>query len=634
MHELTVSDAEIEAVERLLLPTGCSFDKEARAVIRRWESADIVACPGSGKTTVLLAKLKLLADRMPLENGAGVCVLSHTNAAVDEIGLRFPSCASRLLGYPNFVGTIQSFVDKFLVMPYIRWRHGVVVRPVDDETYGKALAGVMYKNGLHALAGLAKRHVNSPNSPYRDVAGFVGGLRIDGSGALLCGNGKSVAGPGAPSTMQFEEAVEDLLRGDGVIRYGDAYRYALRAIDEMPGDYASLVSARFAYVFVDEYQDCSQVQRDVLDAVFDAGKCCVMHMGDPDQAIYSSDKDKTEDWMAGQDCLTLSRSNRFGQRVADVLSPLRLDKERIVSSFDGDGARPTLIVYDEHSITSVPACFAREIEACGLDAERGIFKAIGYVGSPDTKGTSIGDYWDGYQKTNKSRYRSGYWDMAAELSASLSSGEIYCAEPTLRKLLAWTLRHAGYREKEDGTELTASSIRGLLGDRYCARVLALAESVDKGLNSVDAAVRELVASIIGESAAAEAFSRLPAYFTMRDAGTPENNGANNVYIDPTLGTKIQFDTVHGVKGETHDATLYLETDKSRGSDIGRVLHLYGVRKRGATSALHEYSRKIVYVGMSRPRKLLCVAVKSKTYEDGKEAFRDWKVVDLRGDSVL
>ena len=80
-----ISDQDIQAVEELLLPHSAHFPDDAREVIRCWHSTDIAACPGSGKTTVLLAKLKLLADRMPLENGAGICVLSHTNVAVNEI---------------------------------------------------------------------------------------------------------------------------------------------------------------------------------------------------------------------------------------------------------------------------------------------------------------------------------------------------------------------------------------------------------------------------------------------------------------------------------------------------------------------------------------------------------------------
>lgn len=63
-------DQDIQTAEELLLPYGAHFLEDARKVIRCWHSTDVAACPGSGKTTVLLAKLKLLADRMPLENGA------------------------------------------------------------------------------------------------------------------------------------------------------------------------------------------------------------------------------------------------------------------------------------------------------------------------------------------------------------------------------------------------------------------------------------------------------------------------------------------------------------------------------------------------------------------------------------
>ena len=98
MMEWQISDQDIQAAEELLLPHGAHFPEDARNVIRCWHSTDVAACPGSGKTTVLLAKLKLLADRMPLENGAGICVLSHTNVAVDEIKKRL-SQLSKLYRY-------------------------------------------------------------------------------------------------------------------------------------------------------------------------------------------------------------------------------------------------------------------------------------------------------------------------------------------------------------------------------------------------------------------------------------------------------------------------------------------------------------------------------------------------------
>ena len=103
---------------------------------------------------------------------------------------------------------------------------------------------------------------------------------------------------------------------------------------------------------------------------------------------------------------------------------------------------------------------------------------------------------------------------------------------------------------------------------------------------------------------------------------------HNVYVEPFRGRRIQFDTIHGVKGETHDATLYLETEMSRSSDIVRVLPWFGIGRVG-NSSLYDYSRKLVYVGMSRPRKLLCLAIQESTYIRSKKAFQGWDIIDLR-----
>lgn len=65
--EWQITESEIQEVEHLLLPHGCHFADDALQVIRCWDSVDVSACPGSGKTTVLLAKLKLIADRMPIK---------------------------------------------------------------------------------------------------------------------------------------------------------------------------------------------------------------------------------------------------------------------------------------------------------------------------------------------------------------------------------------------------------------------------------------------------------------------------------------------------------------------------------------------------------------------------------------
>lgn len=42
-----------------------------------------------------------------------------------------------LIGYPNYIGTIQSFIDCYITIPYIREIIGRSVQAVDDRTYAQ-----------------------------------------------------------------------------------------------------------------------------------------------------------------------------------------------------------------------------------------------------------------------------------------------------------------------------------------------------------------------------------------------------------------------------------------------------------------------------------------------------------------
>lgn len=126
------------------------------------------------------------------------------------------------------------------------------------------------------------------------------------------------------------------------------------------------------------------------------------------------------------------------------------------------------------------------------------------------------------------------------------------------------------------------------------------------------------------------FDALPAWFLDPSASSKTSTPDNNILVDPIRGRKIRLCTIHAVKGQTHDATLFLETEKNRGSDLARILWCYGIGKPGQSS-LFEYSRKLAYVGFSRPKKLLCVAIQESTYEKCKKQFHNklWEVVDVR-----
>ena len=638
MPELQISDHEIELTEKLLLSEGAHFPDDARNVIRCWHSTDVAACPGSGKTTVLLAKLKLLADRMPLDNGSGICVLSHTNVAVDEIKKRLSGYADRLLSYPNFVGTIQAFVDRFVTMPYLKMVSGHSVQPVDDLTYAQHLLVKMQNQRKYSdLESVTKRNYETVRQ-YTSRIDHTQALYLRGDGALCVGNQKrALAGAQKQSTEQYIALIADLRNNDGIIRYKDAYKYAEAAISEMIEAYTNLFLMRFTYVFIDEYQDCDTTQRRVIDLLFNPEKCCLMKIGDPDQAIYNSDDNETTDWVPKEGYLPIMSSCRYGQEIADVISRLKKTKEGISSIVRENCIKPVLLVFDMDSIDQVLDRFIVELDKHEMIEASGLYKAIGAVGKGSTTGLRIGSYWNGFDGSKKAQAENKYWIYIDKICAELRAGKIYLAEYYIRKLICRLFYYARIKHQSTGNVFTISTLKKTLDeeyrDIYRKHIFGLSQvqMVDRRL--LDVLIRSLIRELVKckNPQAEDIFQRLPAHFIEDTILSESKNaaGESNVFIDLTRRRKIEFNTIHGVKGETHDATLYLETDRRGASDLKRVLPFFGVGNVGESS-LYDYSRKLAYVGMSRPRKLLCVAMQYETYVSSKGTFDDgWEVIDLR-----
>lgn len=644
MNEWTVTDEEIRQVENLLLPANCHFAEDAKKVIRCWRSTDVVACAGSGKTTVLLAKLKLLADRMPLPNGSGICVLSHTNVAVNEINKRLVQYTDRILGYPNFVGTIQTFVDQFITLPYVHEHidnykgNTTPIIFVSDEEYGKRMWWHINKQNrnLKELIKLISKHKRKNESEE----GICKRLYDTKEGLRLVSQSTPIAKNDRPSYYQYLQVKETIQKDDALIRYKDSYEYAEEAIKEFP--VKDLLRERFQYVFIDEYQDCNRQQRNLLDQIFDSEKCAVFRIGDPDQAIYNygDELDELEDWQPDEErSLTIDSSCRYGQKIADALSPLR-KIQRPITAKRQDGFKPTLIIFDENSRAEVIKSFSDLLDKKKFDVN-GVYKAIGSrkVGEKLT----IGKYWKDFNTNTTPDQHRRYWGIINEIRVQLKAGRLYRVEESIRKLICAILHFNKIQNPETQKDFTFRSIRKALRNEfkeadYEAAILELAKLDKPNIKLIDGVIKSLIKRL----STSDLMGALPGYFLSEESRTDiQSSNKENIWIDETTGRRIQFSTIHMVKGETHDATLYLETEYRNSTDLNRIFHLYTgtKRTRGKTEEeIIEKSRKLAYVGMSRPRKLLCVAMQEATYSKyEKEGYfrigkndTDWEMIDLWG----
>jgi DNA helicase-2/ATP-dependent DNA helicase PcrA len=89
---------------------------EQEDVIAHKESAFISACPGAGKTQVLVERAR--QELKKNSSGQGLAFLSFTNAAISELKARLQSEA--LLPnppFPHYVGTFDTFIWHFFIAP-------------------------------------------------------------------------------------------------------------------------------------------------------------------------------------------------------------------------------------------------------------------------------------------------------------------------------------------------------------------------------------------------------------------------------------------------------------------------------------------------------------------------------------
>src|SRR5665647_2816270 len=436
MHVMiNVTDEDIIYAEKILLKEGQSFDEERRTFIKDFTTLDLQAVPGSGKTTALLAKLIILEKYMPLKNGIGVLVLSHTNAAVDEIYSKIGKYAPKLFRYPNFIGTIQSFVDTYLAIPYYANKHKKKPYRIDNEIYNEKIEKCLsklwyYKYDLpnDILNHIA--HIKKVNeSVFYNYRFQVDEQRIFLTKSL---NDSELQinkprGNTKPQNYQDYSLVEkkniyewfrrfkiDILIKEEVLHFDDAYFLAKLHIKYHP-NVVNLLQKRFHFTFVDEMQDMDIHQHDLLESIFfenGASSSIFQRIGDTNQAIYNGNSvHNNEIWSQRTNTLQIRGSHRINYRLAPIIERLGLTSYRILGlNKNDDGTeiniKPHILVFDDSAKQNLIPKFAEII--IQLQAESKIpspskhkFMAIAWRKEHENSDKlGLSDYWNNYSVSN------------------------------------------------------------------------------------------------------------------------------------------------------------------------------------------------------------------------------------------
>ena len=119
--------------------------------------------------------------------------------------------------------------------------------------------------------------------------------------------------------------------------------------------------------------------------------------------------------------------------------------------------------------------------------------------------------------------------------------------------------------------------------------------------------------------------------------TDANRSRNNIfrYCKNGREVSIQAGSIHSVKGQTHTATLVLETFWHK-HNIALLLPWLAKKKQGADGADDKQRNrlKLHYVAMTRPTHLLCIAMKRDVLNDKDiDAIRahGWQLLQVQTD---
>lgn len=640
---------------------GCEFaDADQRTFLSSAVSCEVQAVPGHGKTTLLVAKLALLS-RCWTSRSQGVCVISHTNAAREEVEKKLTNhpAASTFLGYPHFIGTVTAFIDRYIALPYL---HGLGwhVQRIDDEVFA-AVAGARWRTKpelvtyaqMHNRANL--RAVEQEFVPKLTLAADfecdadVPPLR------LSVRHRRRQPRPPSPSGIALEQLKAELVN-DGYYRFCDLTALGCQAIDKCPS-LVDRVRKRFPLVLLDEAQDTNGEQLKLLNRLFSTG-VAYQKLGDQNQTLYEDEDLAPNDyWHAADGVIPLNQSRRFGADIAAFASRLTVRAHQQITGVSNAPSRRTLILFCPNTISEVLPTYVAEIRDHwreGFNVKLDI-RAVASRHNParDTTGEwpkTLNEYW--------SEYRSGRGRQGRP--------NTLCA--TLRQA---SLLHHAQSVPAEIVDLFTAGLTGLLrrqhwqnalgeapGGRNVWRVLASHE--DGLLLKVRRLMRDQIA--IGDAAwCADSWTafcaELTTVFGIHDVLAPEAAaylefvpaGATGHNAQPSQASKnvvehdgvaVKLGSIHSVKGKTVDALLIVETEVWRGHrltdramDLATVLpHAFGLEDKDFSGNVAELAAATnIFVAATRPRHLLACAVRKAAVSEEllvTALSQGWRVCDL------
>lgn len=630
LQKISISQEDIDSLENLF--QGISFNKQRRDILSNFESIQVQAYPGSGKTTLVVAKLALMLSKWQ-ERYKGICVLSHTNVAREEIEFRIGKTeyGEKVFSYPHFVGTIHSFLNTYISIPWLR-ANGRAVNLIDTEIVLNQRIRYLQEKYSRLWWGYLATRIEHQKEMFESCS----------------------YEPVKPRNLKVKSesktyrAVMDCIQKSqqaGNYTFGEMLKVCKYVLDTNPA-ICSAICRRFPVVFIDESQDTNQELWEILHQIFKDSASSMQIFGDDNQAIYDDVNDNSSSFSFDLTTLTLSESQRFGSSIAKLASPLAVKNPSEMiganAQYERLGNKHTIFLFDKEKPSEVIDAFAQLVLKCFDDDElRNPHLGCHVVGmihkqnnSPN-KPYSLADYWNGYdqQKSHlQDRFdRLSYFFEKAhtKFKSTRFSGDRI--EWISKGLLFYLRSYEGIvlPRKNDAFKALLETVPSDYKQSFRIDVLSLSKlplhSKDEWTNIVDES-RKILSKYFGI-----VYLNNPTFFDWNPSlqkAKQIDEASNNTYeyVCSTSHRSVDliFGSIHSVKGCTHLATLVVETFNHAHNIKSIYKYLAGEKIPKQMSDIQRKRLNCHYVALTRAKGLICLALPKEFLQaDDVKKLEDW-----------
>lgn len=548
----------------------------------------VLAGPGSGKTkTLTTAMARTLMD--DVLDPRGVACITYNNECAIELESRLAKFGIESSDR-NFIGTVHSFALTQVISPYARCVDAGLPDNFSVATYQQTRAAV-------EIAYAAT--FNDEDDPHERWRFAEEKRRRDVDRNLTSWMGLN------PELANFVEAYESELRSRGLIDFDDMPLIAFRIIKEHQW-VRDAIRARFPVLFVDEYQDLGHALHELVLLLCFKGGIRLFAVGDGDQSIYGftgANPELLESLTVRGDVKTISLRFNYRSGAKIIRASLgALGEERNYRGVEGapEGKLTFYPVKGDYakqaqhiSMIVLPALLDSGIKPDQI----AILYRAAWLGDKvaealeSTKTPLIRTDSNALIKRNSNLARF------LEACASWVTGGWVNATPLYSSLLKQAVRivYGGRSSEEEQQTLSRQLMRFLRSS------IGLGETTHTWLNRLH---NDLIVpwKILARNSHLEWEVCLEL---LRRTNPGEGKDiALNVFCGRTEGAgRVTLTTLHSSKGREFDAVILF------GINDG---DLPSARDKRNVRNLRE-ARRLFYVGVTRPRKELCLVYADKNH---------------------